>query len=399
MTRVPPAPAAEPAPGSRQLARGITATWWYTVTAVLFIELMLVGAWTGIAAADDLRGGVILFVGVGGVVWCASTLLLLFDYRRHVDVAPGVAWTRLAVPFIVAIGYGVTAGLLVGSWQLGAMPVMQFFVLLSWPRGVRVRVVGAATLVLITLGLIDSTTTGFGVDLPWWLPVIYGALLPGTTVSSLWWWDVLVTLDRARTSEAKLAATQERLRVATDVHDLQGHHLQVIALQLELAERLLPSDPEAGMEQLRAARISVDEARQGTRDLATRFRSVPLGDELANARDLLSAAGLDVDAVIDANADSAPASALGPVIRETTTNVLRHGGGGRARLLLTRTGETWRYEIANDVAADAGSDLDGSGLEGVRRRIEEAHGSLDVQRGTEEFIVVVTVPSMPEEVR
>ncbi|MFP3822103.1 histidine kinase, partial [Bacillus sp. SIMBA_008] len=45
-------------------------------------------------------------------------------------------------------------------------------------------------------------------------------------------------------------------------HDLQGHHLQVIALQLELAERLLPRDPDAGMEQLRAARVSVDEARQ-----------------------------------------------------------------------------------------------------------------------------------------
>ncbi len=62
--------------------------------------------------------------------------------------------------------------------------------------------------------------------------------------------------------------------MATDVHDLQGHHLQVVALQLELAERLLPDDPEAGMQQLHAARISVDEARQGTRDLAMRFRSV-----------------------------------------------------------------------------------------------------------------------------
>lgn len=404
MTRVSPDTAAEPTPGSRQLARGITATWWYTVAGVLFIELMLVGAWTGIAAADDLRGEVLLVVGLGGLGWCASTLLLLHDYRRHVDVSPRVAWGRLTVPFLVAVGYGLTAGLLVGSWQLGAMPVMQFFVLLSWPRGVRVRVVGAATLVLIALGLIDSTTTGFGVDLPWWLPAIYGVLLPGTTVSSLWWWDVLVTLDRARTSEAKLAATQERLRVATDVHDLQGHHLQVIALQLELAERLLPRDPAAGMEQLRAARISVDEARQGTRDLATRFRSVPLGDELANARDLLSAAGLDVDAVIDADADSAPASALGPVIRETTTNVLRHGGGGRARLLLARAGDVWRYEIANDLVLHTGTepeaaDLDGSGLEGVRRRIEEAQGTLDVRRGPDEFLVVVTVPSAPEEVR
>lgn len=397
-SRVETVAPADLSPGARQLSRGITATWWYTVTAVLFIELMLVGAWTGIAVAVDLRGGSILVVGLGGVLWCASTLMLLVDYRHRVDAGPGVAWGRSAVPFVVALGYGVTAGLLVGSWQLVAMPVVQFFVLQSWPRGVRVRVVVAASFVLVALAVVDSAT-GLGFGLPWWVPVIYGAMLPGMTVSSLWWWDVLVTLDRARASEAKLAATQERLRVATDVHDLQGHHLQVIALQLELAERLLPTDPGAGMEQLRAARISVDEARQGTRDLATRFRSVPLGDELANARDLLTAAGLEVEAAIDVHADSAPASALGPVIRETTTNVLRHGGGRRARLVLTRTTDAWRYEIANDAAPDAEAERDGSGLDGVRRRIEEAHGSLEVRRDADEFVVIVTVPSESEEAR
>ncbi|UPL11154.1 sensor histidine kinase [Microbacterium sufflavum] len=402
MTRIPPASTVEPAPGSRQLARGITATWWYTVTAVLFIELMLVGAWTGIAAAVDLRGGVLLVVGLGGVVWCASTLLLLLDYRHRLEAGPGVEWRRLVLPFAVAVAYGGTAGLLVGSWELAGMPIVQFFVLLRWPRGVRVRVVVAATVVLVGLAVIDTAADGFGVGIPWWLPIVYAAMLPGMTVSSLWWWDVLVTLDRARASEARLAATQERLRVATDVHDLQGHHLQVIALQLELAERLLPVDAPAGMEQLRAARVSVDEARQGTRDLATRFRSVPLGDELANARDLLGAAGLDVEARIATDANAAPAADLGPVIRETTTNVLRHGGGERARLVLERTRDGWRYEIANGVTdGDGGADdvedgHGGSGLEGVRRRIADAGGTLDVRRDADEFVVVVTVPSAGE---
>ncbi|MGW9268482.1 sensor histidine kinase [Microbacterium sp. K35] len=405
MTRIPPASTVEPAPGSRQLARGITATWWYTVTAVLFIELMLVGAWTGIAAAVDLRGGVLLVVGLGGVVWCASTLLLLLDYRHRLEAGPGVEWRRLVLPFAVAVAYGGTAGLLVGSWELAGMPIVQFFVLLRWPRGVRVRVVVAATVVLVGLAVIDTAADGFGVGIPWWLPIVYAAMLPGMTVSSLWWWDVLVTLDRARASEARLAATQERLRVATDVHDLQGHHLQVIALQLELAERLLPVDAPAGMEQLRAARVSVDEARQGTRDLATRFRSVPLGDELANARDLLGAAGLDVEARIATDADAAPAADLGPVIRETTTNVLRHGGGERARLVLERTRDGWRYEIANGVTdGDGGADdvedgHGGSGLEGVRRRIADAGGTLDVRRDADEFVVVVTVPSAGEGAR
>ena len=393
-----------PAPSSAaaiSLTRGVAATWWYTLTAVVFIEVALIGAWTGIVAATDFSGAVVLTIAVGGLLWCASTLLLLFDYRHRFDAGPGVPWKRLIVPFIVAVAFGAVGGWLTGSWQLAVMPLAQSVVLLNWPRGVRFRVVVAATLLLVVLAFLDSATYSLGAGVPAWLPGAYAALLPSMTVSSLWFWDVLVTLDRARASESRLAATQERLRVATDVHDLQGHHLQVIALQLELAERLLPRDPDAGMEQLRAARVSVDEARQGTRDLATRYRSVPLSDELANARDLLRAAGLDVEAVIDPGAGSAPGSALGPVIRETTTNVLRHGGGRRARLVLTRIPDAWRYEITNDmVAGGVGSDgSGGSGLDGVRRRIEEARGTLDVRAEQSEFAVVVTVPSKVEETR
>ncbi|MFJ2551064.1 sensor histidine kinase [Microbacterium sp. NPDC087591] len=393
----PLAPAA-PTPGARQLSRGVTATWWYTATAVIFFELAIVGAWTVITMAVDLRAFVGVVVGGGGLLWIASTIPLLVDYRHRLDAEPGVRWARLVVPLLVAVAYGIAAGAVAGSWQLMLMPIAQSLVLLNWPRGVRYRVVIAVTIAMICLAVVDSTVD-VADEIPLLFPIAYTVLLPIMTVSSLWWWDVLITLDRARASESRLAATQERLRVATDVHDLQGHHLQVVALQLELAERLMPQDAAAGMEQLRAARASVDDARQGTRDLALRFRSVPLGDEIANARDLLRAAGLEVEAVIPADADEAPAAALGPVIRETTTNVLRHGGGHRARLVLVRAGDAWRYTISNDAVGDAPQDAAGSGLDGIRRRIDEAHGTLDVGREAEEFTVTVTVPAHAEEAR
>jgi two-component system sensor histidine kinase DesK len=380
-------------PGARQLARGISATWWYTATAIVFFELMLVLGWMGVGFSTD-RGLVEgLTIGIGGIVWCASTVLLLKDYRHRSDAEPGMVWRTLAAPLGIAVLYGILAGFSAQSWQLALMPVAQSLVLLNWPRGVRYRVVIAITLVLIALAYIDAAQRTEGSSDGWWLAVVYTTILPAVTVSSLWWWDVLHALDRARASEARLAATQERLRVATDVHDLQGHHLQVIALQLELAERLMPVDADAGMEQLRAARASVDDARQGTRDLATRFRSVPLGDELANARDLLSAAGLAVDADIAPDASAAPASALGPIIRETTTNVLRHGGGTRARLTLRREAAGWRYEISNDVGPEAGAtDAERSGIDGMRRRVREVDGSFDVRRDADEFVVTAIVP-------
>lgn len=386
--------------GALRLTRGVTATWWYTFSALIFFELMVVSLWLLLLFAVDFSGVRIAVVGVGGLVWCASTVPLLLDYRHRAESAPVATWRRVLVPLAVAAAYGVTAGAVTGIWVIAAVPLIQSIVQLNWPPGVRMRVVFAVTAVLIGLWIVDvQITFADGTELAaadWGFLGFYTCLLPTMTVASLWWWDVLVTLDRARASEARLAATQERLRVATDVHDLQGHHLQVIALQLELAERLMSRDPDAALEQLRASRASVDEARQGTRDLALRFRSVPLADELANAVDLLRAAGTTADAVVDVDANDAPGAVLGPVIRETTTNVLRHGAGKWARLSLTRAGSGWRYEISNDSGPDPDRE-GGSGIDGLRRRAAEVGGTLDIRREKHEFTLTMTVPGEKEE--
>lgn len=388
------APFGDPPPGARQLARGVTATWWYTFSAVIFLEVFLVLIWALRVLASPGEMAVPVFVAFGGLIWLGSTVVLLAAYRRAIGTETGVVRGRVIAPMAIAVAYGAAAGLLADSWLLAAMPVAQSLVLLRWPKGVRIRVVLLATVLLLCLAVVDGARGAVEGGMPEWLPGVYTISIPAMSVSSLWWWDVLMTLDRARASEARLAATQERLRVATDVHDLQGHHLQVIALQLELAERLMDRDPTAALEQLKLARTSVDEARQGTRDLATRFRSVPLGDEVANARDLLSAAGLEVHAEIAPDADEAPAATLGPVIRETTTNVLRHGSGRRARLMLGRTPTGWRYEITNDADAAGSGEPVGSGLDGVRRRIAEAGGILEIAERDGEFMVVATVPAL-----
>lgn len=389
--------------GALRLARGITATWWYTFSALIFFELMVIALWVLalFAAADVTSTRSIVVVGIGGLVWAASTAILLRDYRRRAESTPVASWRRVLAPLVIAVVYGATAGAVTGIWVIAAVPLAQSVVLLNWPPGVRARVVLVTTALLIALAVVDVRVVfaegGALAGADWGFVGVYTCLLPAMTVSSLWWWDVLVTLDRARASEARLAATQERLRVATDVHDLQGHHLQVIALQLELAERLMSRDPDAALEQLRASRASVDEARQGTRDLALRFRSVPLADELANAVDLMRAAGTTADAVFDVDANSAPGGVLGPVVRETTTNVLRHGGGKWARLSLTRAGSQWRYEISNDAANDSQEREGGSGIDGLRRRAAEAGGTLDVRREKHEFTLTMTIPGEKDE--
>ncbi|KQQ05488.1 MULTISPECIES: sensor histidine kinase [unclassified Rathayibacter] len=386
-----PAPASvAPARSALQLTRGVSATWWYTASGILFFDAVLVLVWMSALLVSDRGTVAVLVSGIGGACWVLAQMPVLLAYRNR----PGVLeWRRVLLPILVAVAYGAAGGLASGMWIAAAFPLMQILVLLSWGPGIRRRILLAATLLLVALWIIDVRADPLSDEgVSGWLVGFYSIFLPWMSVLSLWWWDVLVSLDRARASEARLGATQERLRVATDVHDLQGHHLQVIALQLELAERLMASDPEAALAQLRAARTSVDEARQGTRDLATRFRSVPLGDEVANAVDLLRAAGVSAEASVHPSADLAPADVLGPVVRETTTNVLRHGGGRWARLSLHPEAGAWRFAIENDAEAAADDDGGGAGLEGVGRRVAEADGTLDVQRGSKSFAVTVTVP-------
>ncbi|WP_404432911.1 histidine kinase [Microbacterium lacus] len=387
--------------GALRLTRGITATWWYTFTAIMFFEIMLVAVWVGTLFGGGFAALPVQIVTFGGLLWFASTIPLLLDYRHRTGGVIFARWRRLVVPLTIAVAFGVAAGISTGIWLIAVLPVVQSLSLLDWQPGVRLRAVMAGTVLLGALWVVDASGAFAGAaDLDggasWWLLGFYSTSLPAMTVVSLWWWDVLVTLDRARASEARLAATQERLRVATDVHDLQGHHLQVIALQLELAERLMSRDPDAALEQLRAGRASVDEARQGTRDLALQFRSVPLRDELANAVDLLRAAGITADATVDRDVARAPANVLGPVIRETTTNVLRQSAGSWARLALERTANGWRYEISNDSDGEASASTDGAGLEGIARRAEEAGGSLDIRREKQTFALSVTVPDQQE---
>lgn len=378
--------------GAIDLTRGIAATWWYTISAVIFFEAVIALLWTttwAVASGAAWQG---LLAGAVGVVWVACTVPLLLVHRSRSESDPLVA-QRLMPLVLVAAASGAVLGVLTHSWLLGLLLPAHAVVLLNWSRGVRLRLVMALTAALAAAWWVDARRGG-GILAVEGAPMLaaFCVMLPGMAVLSLWWWDVLVALDRARVAESRLAATQERLRVATDVHDLQGHHLQVIALQLELAEKLMDrGETGAALEQVRAARVSVADATQGTRDLATRFRSAPLSDELANARDLLQAARVAAALEMPADADEAPGAVLGPVIRETTTNVLRHGGGRMARLSLARVDGAWRYEIAND-RAGAAEARHGAGLEGIGRRVAEVGGRLDVRRDPDAFAVVVEVP-------
>lgn len=400
----PPVVEARPSPGDGRAAarvRGVAATWLVTALVVLSFEVVILALWAPVVAptweGSSWRRASFL---LGATAWVAASGWLLRSYRAapRRERSGGVPWPAGRTVPVVAAG-AASALLLAATGMLlvaGAV-VAQTVVLLKESVGARRRVCLGLTVALGLLCLVDVSLGLRPTPLPAGATpaTVYAVLLPSTSAFALWWWDIVEELDHARAAAGRLAATQERLRLANDVHDLQGHHLQVIALQLELAERLLARDPAAALDQVRAARSSVDDAREGTRDLATRFRGVPLADELANAADLLRAAGIRVELSVAHQAGQAPTDVLGPIIRETTTNVLKHGGGGWASLTLRRSAHDWTFTARNDVADPGGGEpceATGNGLRGIGDRVRAVGGHVEVSSDHDRFEVSATVP-------
>lgn len=180
-----------------------------------------------------------------------------------------------------------------------------------------------------------------------------------------------VDADRIR---MELATSDERASIARDVHDLLGHTLTAVKLKAELAERLVDQDPERAKAELGQIVRLTGEAIAGVRSTVTGIRTVALSEQLAASTVALESAGLRVDVEGDPVALS-PAQALpaGWILRESTTNILRHARAQRVRITMA----PGVVAIEDDGRGARGPM--GNGLRGMAERAAAAGGVLAVE--------------------
>ena len=193
---------------------------------------------------------------------------------------------------------------------------------------------------------------------------------------TIWLAAVVRELDQAREAQAQLAVAEERLRFARDLHDVTGRDLSVIAVKSELvaqlAERGDPRAAEHGREAAQIARTSLAEIRS----LVRGYREADLATELQGTASLLRSAHVDV--TIEGGADEVPAARAGTaawVLREGGTNILRHADPSAVTIALSPQG----LRLLNDGAPEDGPLREGSGLTGMRERLED-EATLEVHR-------------------
>ncbi|MDX2681018.1 sensor histidine kinase [Streptomyces soliscabiei] len=231
--------------------------------------------------------------------------------------------------------------------------------------------------------------------------VMVGALTAFGTLFSLlacrcgaWTLSVLWEAERAREVEARLAVAEERLRFGRDLHDVLGRNLAVIALKSELAVQLARRGRPDALEQMIEVQRIAQESQREVRAVVRGYREADLGVELAGAQGVLTAAGIACE--VSGETGGLPAevqSALGWVVRETTTNVLRHGDAGRCSVALRRTAGHVVLTVENDGAESPAEGGGGSGLAGLRERLQGVDGTLESGLvGAGVFRVVAEVP-------
>jgi two-component system, NarL family, sensor histidine kinase DesK len=179
-------------------------------------------------------------------------------------------------------------------------------------------------------------------------------------------------LAETRAELARLAAENERIRIARDLHDLLGHSLTTITVKAGLARRLGPTNPAGAVDQITEVEELCRKVLTEVRAAVSGYREVTLASELARGRELLRASGITAELPTATEvADLAHQELFGWAVREGLTNVIRHS---RARSCTVRVSASC-VEIIDD---GHGSDAPpGNGLSGLRERAAAAGGGVD----------------------
>jgi two-component system sensor histidine kinase DesK len=185
-------------------------------------------------------------------------------------------------------------------------------------------------------------------------------------------------LQAAREELARNAVSEERLRIARDLHDLLGHTLSVIALKSELATKLVESDPARARAELEDVQDVTRQALTEVREAVHGYRGLAFDEALAGARDVLSTAGIEcrVDAVAAGLPDEVE-SVLAWAVREAATNVVRHSGARACAITLSAEPDAVSLQVDDDGAAPPADSGRGVGLAGLAERARRLHGTLE----------------------
>jgi two-component system sensor histidine kinase DesK len=314
--------------------------------------------------------------------------------RGYRALALTVVIMALAIAILAVGGLNWIGAIFIGGAGAGRLAG-------SGRRAAVAAIAGAAA--AIGIGLANGVNYGAALELT--LGPVLAAFFAYTASRRI---ELVDNLRETRAELARMAVADERLRIARDLHDLLGHSLSLITIKAELAGRVIGTDPDRAAIQIAdletVARRSLGEVRAAV----TSYRQPSLAGELAAARQMLAAAGMDCEVHAPASFDLAPEAEglLAWTVREGATNVVRHSGARTVTITVAVAADAVTAEVADDgvgpgLGADQhgtashGSGPPGSGLAGLAERARTAGAEISAGEGPggKGFRLLVRVPA------
>ncbi|HVF20763.1 MAG TPA: histidine kinase [Mycobacteriales bacterium] len=210
--------------------------------------------------------------------------------------------------------------------------------------------------------------------------------------------------DEVRRSRERLvtAREEERRRLRRDLHDELGPTLASVALQLEAARRLIPTQPDTASKLVGGIMNDTTEAVSSLRRIVYGLRPPTLDErglvaaitEQAERLFIADGAGaveLFVDAPVPIELPAAVEVAAYRIAVEALTNVARHAHAGRCVLTL-RVGNTLELAVSDDGVGLSANGHAGVGLNAMRERAEELGGNLRASRADPGTVIRASIP-------
>ncbi len=377
-------------------ASGISVRVWrlyasFWLVCLLFPIFSLIQAPPGLGSLWIAAAGLIVFTAIYfWVIWPhpLSGSTQRFSLRPALLIIAGLTLLVLLLTFgygsaflWLFLGVSAIAGLAL-SFRNASIVVMALTLL---TLGVSIGI-GSMTAIPDWLGLLPLVllVRGLGLDMIGFVRLA----------------DALRELQRTREELARQAVTEERLRMARDLHDLLGHTLSLITLKSELAGRLVEKDPQKALHEIHEVEQVARQALREVREAVSGYRQPSLPRELDGARQMLEAAG--IACTIDNEAGTLPPgvdAVLAWVVREGVTNVIRHSRAQRCSIQIASMNVDVIVEVSNDgyTAEERVLTQTGSGLAGLTERVQNFGGAVEAGHqpvdGRPGFLLKVKIPT------
>ena len=346
--------------------RGWTAGWRSLVLPIVFLAYLV---YVGEAVAQNSpRQALAGYLVLGAFV--ASYLAVLF-------LSPGPTWLPSEPSWRFWAPYMLLVAAFIAEVPFAHAPAFVMCLYITAIGVARIGVRAAPAVVAMAIASLvvpvavsswhDSLAAAFDNVAPLAVPVVAIVTYAVVRVHR-----TNIALAEARAEIARLAADNERSRIARDLHDLLGHSLTTITLKASLARRLSDADPKRAAAEIGAVEDLSRQALSEVRSAVSSYRDVTLVGELAQGKELLRASGVTADLPTATDVVYVAHQELfGWVVREGLTNVARHAHATRCSVRLSAS----EIEIRDDgIGVPA---ADGNGLAGLKERVGAAGGTVE----------------------